>query len=658
MPACKTQVDLASLFCVGNEWNLQGNVTAQGAQRDEWVMEGGHRLLLDRFASSGAACGFLRLVGDQWPKIRLGIAGGYRLITSSAGGWLAGPAGEEFYYWIPQPPMLRLINPNGQILREELADTSRLQITGSSAAFDFHIPAGFCFDVVVWQIPGKEKNLIAELEDFAPLEAQGFFLWGSHTSYRRPSDLYRHLIFGHVYEDRYAWPHKRKICSENDAHALYVVLSGLQRATAKKFYSHLQAQLLISVLARQSGDGGWHHGEWTDDMECHLRLNGSAVHLLLDSLHRCDDADVRKALGRAVRFISSYKDETRAGSWLLHDSLEMSMEAMKKSPFQWLPTRSLGKSPSNMLVLNTHLDSLILLDRYRQQTGDCQYDDLIDSAKAATGTLLGERPLEMLYGLFFKLVSFTLLPTETQKRLSLPVRALKRITGEWIVPNLFRITGRFPRLAMPGGFVGRAVGLRGLADAYHSINVMDLARYWRRFPEAALGGLLRDAVEFANKNDLQRHWGERNDKKYALGFWAEALYHLYSLAPDRQKLSDLAKTIILIEQFDVGLPPSLLGANAEAVSYDSRMGCLLLVDRALRTVNLSHPHSAEFLVVNPTGAARTISFITCGVPLVWEDERGEVIESIDGATIPAGGWVVGRGSENSTRVTQEALLFS
>jgi len=529
-----------------------------------------------------------------------------------------------------------------------IGHTSGFNISVRSASLEIEIPAGFVLDLVAWEIPSQEKETIASLSNLTTLETQSVFLWGSHTLYRRPADIYQHLIFGHVYENRYQWPANRRSCSENDAHTLYVTLCGFERSTGKGLYGLLKSQLLISVLARQSSDGGWHHGEWSEEMEAHIRLNGSAIHLLLDSLNERDDGAVRQALGNAVAFVSRHKDQTEFGVWFLHDSLELNVEGMKKLPFKWLPSCASGKSPSNMLVLNTHLDCLVLLDRYRQVTGDARYNDLVNSAQGATRAVLGLRPLEGIYRVIFSLIRLNLLPTQVQRALPLPQRALKRLAWKWLKPNLVKLTSRYPRFVMPGGYIERAIALRGVVDDYHSINVMDLLRYWRRFPEENLDSLIRDAVEFIQKNNVDTHWGESWSKKYALGFWAEALYHLYSLTPDFKTLSYLAEIVIKLEVLGIGLPPSLLGANAEAVPQNDQIGCPSPADLHLRIANLSRKGRTEFLVVNPTTVARRLTWEARFPPLlIWQNSGGGQTNADDSIQLPALGWVVGRGDEKN-----------
>ena len=85
----------------------------------------------------------------------------------------------------------------------------------------------------------------------------------------------------------------------------------------------------------------------------------------------------------------------------------------------------------------------------------------------------------------------------------------------------------------------------------------DLGHCWRRFPEEQLAPIIRQAVEFIRKNHVDSHWGESKSKNCVLGFWIEALYCLYALTADRETLSYLAEIMIKLEEYDIGLPPSL-----------------------------------------------------------------------------------------------------
>ena len=344
------------------------------------------QLKLDSF--EGADCLFLRAEAPA----RLQLDGNYTLQRCTAGGWLlASKDPSVSSYWLPTAATLRRVSNQGHILEERAAEVDEFDLDTSGVAIAFaSIPGGWTLDATVWRL--NDAELIGDLQTLAPIETQGYFLLGSHTRYGQPADLYRHLVHGWVYEDRYAWPHKRRICSENDAHALYLIFNSLQHTTGKRIYALLKAQLLLSVLSRQSEDGGFRHGEWTDGMESHYRLHCSALHLIMDALTERGDVVIRAALARGMAFISDKHDATDAGVWFYHDELEMSEAGMRNAPFKWWPSRALGKSPQNMLVLNTQLDTLVALERYGTLTGDTQYAPLVELGLSGSACGAGTAP--------------------------------------------------------------------------------------------------------------------------------------------------------------------------------------------------------------------------------------------------------------------------
>jgi len=93
---------------------------------------------------------------------------------------------------------------------------------------------------------------------------------------------------------------------------------------------------------------------------------------------------------------------------------------------------------------------------------------------------------------------------------------------------------------------------------------MDIARYKRRFPDDINDEMIENAVNFVEKNNILEYWAAQKGRKYALGFWAEALYHLNTLYPDAKYRGMLDRTVADLEDIGLGKPPSLLGANAEA----------------------------------------------------------------------------------------------
>ena len=607
-----TEFDLSTFFAEG-----EPQLRLSHGQRDH-AKSGGMERVRDAF--EGASCVFLRT--EVAPGLRLD--GNYALQRCAAGGWLlhsrdsAAPS-----YWLPTPATLRCISAQGHILEEYTAEWGGFDLDSSGVGIAFAvIPGGWTLDAVIWRL--DDPALIEELQTLATIETQGYFLLGSHTRYGQPADMYRHLIHGWVYEDRYSWPHKRRICSENDAHALHLIFTGLQRATGKRIYGLLKNQLLLSVLSRQSEDGGYRHGEWTEGMESHYRLHCSAMHLMMDALSEDDDPVVRSALARGISFISDKRDTTAVGAWFYHDELETSEAGMREAPFKWWPGTAFGKSPQNMLVLNTHLDTLVALERYGALTGDTQYGPLVESGYMAASTVLALRPMEWLYRLIFSAINLTLLPTDKAMQLPLWKRLWKRIGWQVFVPRLPRLKTRFPRLTMPGGYIDRELSLQTWAYDYLAVNLMDLVRASRGTHQAAFKPYINGILDYCARTGIARRWLEQKGRAYSVGFYAEALY-LLCLRESRPELDAiLADALLLCVRQQLGLPPSLFGGNAEARGNAGGRDTPQSTDKDLIIANLGSNGQTACLVVN--AGDRTISLKTalCSVPPGWNIPESEL----------------------------------
>ncbi len=434
--------------------------------RKEWYSPGHIHTILDEFVDDKGSprCFFVRFTEGPTRFVTVAVRGSYRLLSCPSGGWLLESEDASMpCYWMPRQPVLRTFDVHERILLEDPADVVQFDVSAQQLAVTFRVPEDTNLDLVCWQLPTTSPTLGHELKELCALERYPTFLWSSQTVCRAPADTYLHLIHGQVYQNTRAWPRKWKFCCELDAFELYLRLSGLELATRKNLYSYLRRQILFSVIARQSPDGGWYHGEWTDMKECHYRFHNGALLLLENALDEWPDDVLREALRKGASFVASHRDQTEVGSWFLHDSLEESPEKLEEMFKQtgslvkgfgaWKSSNFLGKSGTNKMILNTHLDTTIVLRRYEEITADATFSDDVASACGATRALLACRPAELLYRLVYWAVDLTLLPEDDAKRLALPIRALKRLTWMYITPNHYRVKHMFPRFVMPGGFI-------------------------------------------------------------------------------------------------------------------------------------------------------------------------------------------------------------
>lgn len=610
----------------------------------------GAEFLLDTFPDTpGAACCFVRLSSGEHRTVSFSVQGDYRVEACRTGGWLVLPVTTHAPgYWIPRPPILRRQDKQGHIIGEQQVPLTGIDVGAGELGVSLEVPAAWTLDWVFWRFAGDSLAMTSALQSPMPLAQQRFFLWGSKANVTLPAGLYLYLLHGQVYTDAFVWPRRWKFHSELDAHGLYVVLDGLEAATGEALYRLLKRQLLYSVIGQQAEDGGWHQGEWTDLMESHYRLHNAAMLMLEAALEETGDRLVRSALERAAAFISRCTDRTDIGAWFLHDSLENSVEAMEVMREQtrtpWIPTRTLGKSPTNKLILNTHLDAIVALDRYRQLTGDAGYDALLDSARAAARAILALRPAEPLYRLIYWAIHLTLLPKDEAMRLPLPLRIVKRLTWQYLWSQMHRVKRRFPRLVMPGGLIERHVAPLHYDINYHPVNLLDLVRYARRFPAEAHRDIIEQAVQVVRTRNLLQYWSEQEYRRFALVVWADALYQLCTLDAGIEYRQALAEAILRCEAAGLGLPPALLGGDAEVVAIPDRMPCPSPADARLRIANLGRAKQAELIVVNPTDEPISLTWANSNAPsLAWIGSNGHSATPMAmPPVIPARGWILGR----------------
>lgn len=644
-PMPSMQLSLATLFPPATEGSDHGRIEGPRFQRSRHTPVPGAETWVDRWSGSGAMAAFCRFVAGAAESATITAEGPYQMGVCPAGGWLLVPSGEEMEsYWIPRPPQVRRIDGDGHVLSHAEAKIQGIRAMPGRMELELAIPHGHVLDITCWRFPYSEPDLAEALDNLNALESQPCFLWSSHTKYTKPADIYLHLVHGHVYENHEVWPKYWRVCSELDAYALYVLLTGLLRSTGKRLYDLLRTQVVFSVIARQAADGGWYHGEWTDGMESHYRLHAGAMHLLAAYCEETHDPVAGAALEKAAGFAAGKVDRLQAGAWYLHDSLEESRETLAHYPFRYAPSRALGKSPSNLLVLNTHLDTNIAMERYRRVSGDACHDALIASARDTTRSVLGLRGAEWLYRPLFRLIGLTFLPSGRAAQLPLPLRALKRVAWKYLIPRLPAIKARFPRLVMPGGYIERDLVQYASSVRYQPVNLMDLIRTRRLFGESYLDATLEESFAFIQTSGIKQRWKEFKGKEDdSLGFWAEALYHLCLASPDPRYRAWLAETMIDLEDNRLGLSPSLLGGNAEAIPPHAQCPCPVARDRRLRLANLGIGEERELLVVNPTALEIPLEWeIPPGDGLDWRSAGGSLLAgSGRQPMVPARGWVHG-----------------
>jgi hypothetical protein len=199
---------------------------------------------------------------------------------------------------------------------------------------------------------------------------------------------------------------------------------------------------------------------------------------------------------------------------------------------------------------------------------------------------------------------------------------------------------------MPGGFIERHLSMPHYDINYHPVNIMDLTRLWRCFPDEDLADLLNNAVDAVTKSDILEYWADSKPRYFSLVEWVDALYHLCTLKQDASYRQFLAQGIIKIEDMELGLPPSLLGADPEAVNITQRIPCPSATNPLLRIANLSCGDHIELLVINATSSALHVTWEReINFKLSWTEANNQsLISDNSQLNVPARSWLWGKGS--------------
>ena len=204
---------------------------------------------------------------------------------------------------------------------------------------------------------------------------------------------------------------------------------------------------------------------------------------------------------------------------------------------------------------------------------------------------------------------------------------------------------------MPGGYIERDLVQFAPSVRYQPVNLMDLIRTRRLFGEGELDAILEQSFAFTQSSGLKDRWKElRGKEDDSLGFWAEALFHLCLMNPDIRCRAWLAEAMMDLEDNGLGLSPSLLGANAEAVSPGRQYPCPSPTDARLRLANLSREGRMELLVVNPGNAAVDLEWETPPADSMLWQEAGDKAPrgSQQRPSIPPRGWLHGMARSDGT----------
>lgn len=292
----------------------------------------------------------------------------------------------------------------------------------------------------------------------------GFFtLLGSNSVVDLPKDLSVLIKDDVLIDPRDGKP------MEMDALYLYFDLIALEQVNNVDYSSYKKqlAEALFTPILRY---GFYKHMHWTKD-EIHLRFTSSALFLICylkqNSIQINSDLDLESLLLKHI----SYGEYLDNGYWFFHDSLEK--EGASYPDYNRFKNVLWGSSPTNLLILNTHIDTLVLLLYYLKHNTKENNEQIEKIVKLAVNTL--NRLLYLKPNLFHKVDSrFRELFFKSMIDNSDTIRY--KVLKKYLYTFRFFLKNKYPLFFFPDGYSEREIGLAGEAILYHVVNIWDLCR--------------------------------------------------------------------------------------------------------------------------------------------------------------------------------------
>lgn len=233
----------------------------------------------------------------------------------------------------------------------------------------------------------------------------------------------------------------------------------------------LRKRIVTGLLKNLEDSGGdlWKCGMWGHD-EVHLRFSSVALRLMLLNQQEFDDKLVIHCLANHL----SHHEKSLGGVWFYHDSIETNKQAYYKT---WSGKAFDNASANNMLILNTHIDTLVTLFLAKSKGVDVEQVELYiaDAIKALETYFLQAQTVSGVRAVVDRFARNTMLRGLGNRDLW--------SRGSVYLLNRFYYRGlryaqkqKYSVRAFNDGFLERDIRLTGPSLEYHIVNIWDMAR--------------------------------------------------------------------------------------------------------------------------------------------------------------------------------------
>lgn len=285
---------------------------------------------------------------------------------------------------------------------------------------------------------------------------------GSNTSLDFPSQIAKYFNGKHLVDIR------NNSLMEMDA--LYLFLATfIDSPEIQPQAQSIRSQIVSGIYANlEVGNKFWVHNAWGKN-EIHMRFTTSALRTLLLNLklsksHITTENDYFILLNKHLQ----YHDKLSEGKWFLHDSLELSDNYID----YYLPNNIFGSRSNNILVLNTHLDTLqLLIETIQSSTFREKKDQLVSILNSGIISLKKALDLPIHY-------SWSIDTKFRELFIRYPNSILLK---KYFYRIRLHLKIKHPTFIFPDGYTEREISLAGINFEYHVINLWDMAKLLNRY---------------------------------------------------------------------------------------------------------------------------------------------------------------------------------
>lgn len=354
------------------------------------------------------------------------------------------------------------------------------------------------------------KKILNELSKFQSIEQNLWAVEGSWSKMMAPFGFFDYFINNTIYSDRKTI--FGKIISPQDALSLYKIAKVLFIHTDKTYYKNLMKWIAASVYFSQNDDGFWPTGEWCEEPEIHYRLNTDGVRLLILSSSDFSLNNFKPFIEKyIINYIKTADNLSNSKIWFLHDSLELNYKDFTDFNTSAILHNSFGKSDQNAMVLNTHIQALMMIKEFQINFENNSYDDVFNRGIDALKTVLqkpkpsvNQTMLDWLLKVWFN---------ENKRNI------LFRIIRKLILKNknYIHLLKNKNQFISRKGYLFRDITFPIYGFWYHIVNLYDLIELSKIHNEGWLKSLISDAYLYDGNAYLIEYLEKQNH--YILPQW-------------------------------------------------------------------------------------------------------------------------------------------